>query len=133
MATVLVTGGAGFIGSALIRRLLDDRIHDVVTVDKPTYLYREYRRRGALRPEMFVHGMAWLDTGTHASPNESSGFVQAIERRQGLKIGCPEAVALRLGHIDDVQQEAPAGPLANSAYGWYLPTIMRRERARAGH
>jgi glucose-1-phosphate thymidylyltransferase len=96
-----------------------------------TDVNREYLRRGELRLELFGRGMAWLDTGTHASLHEASGFVQTIESRQGLKIGCPEEVAWRLGHIGDEQLAALARPLAKSAYGEYLASLLRRERHRA--
>lgn len=98
-----------------------------------TDVNREYLRRGTLHMEVLGRGMAWLDTGTHASLHEASGFVQTIESRQGLKIGCPEEVAWRLGHIDDHQLMTLARPLSKSAYGQYLLTLLRRERSRAGH
>jgi glucose-1-phosphate thymidylyltransferase len=88
-----------------------------------TDLNREYLRRGALRVEVMGRGYAWLDTGTHDSLIEASTFVQAIEKRQGLKIACPEEIAFRLGFIDAAQLRALAKPLLKSPYGHYLQRI----------
>ena len=79
-----------------------------------------YLRRGALRMEILGRGMAWLDTGTHESLHDASTFIETIEKRQGLKIACPEEVAYRMGYIDSDQVRRLAGPLLKSAYGEYL-------------
>ena len=65
-------------------------------------------------------GHAWLDTGTHESLIEAAVFVQTIEKRQGLKVACPEEIAFRMGYIDAAQLERLAAPLIKSAYGQYL-------------
>jgi glucose-1-phosphate thymidylyltransferase len=80
----------------------------------------EYLRRGTLRMQLFGRGMAWLDTGTHESLHDASTFIETIEKRQGLKIACPEEVAFRMGYIDAGQVRRLAEPLRQSAYGEYL-------------
>lgn len=79
-----------------------------------------YLQAGALHLETLQRGMAWLDTGTVAALQEAARFVEAIETRQGMKIGCPEEVAYRMGFIDADQLLRLAQPLANSDYGAYL-------------
>lgn len=85
-----------------------------------TEVNRAYLERGQLAVERLGRGYAWLDTGTHESLLEASQFVQTIERRQGLKICCPEEIAFHLGYIDDAQLAALAQPLAKTEYGTYL-------------
>src|SRR5690606_28950496 len=85
-----------------------------------TDLNLAYLRSERLRVELFGRGMAWLDTGTHASLLEASNFVETLENRQGFKIACPEELAFNQGWIDASQLEALAEPLRNSAYGSYL-------------
>jgi glucose-1-phosphate thymidylyltransferase len=70
-------------------------------------------------------GYAWLDTGTHESLLEAAQFIETIERRQGLKIACPEEIAFRMGYISAAQVEALAQPLAKNSYGHYLLRILR--------
>lgn len=79
-----------------------------------------YLQAGALHLETLQRGMAWLDTGTVTALQEAARFVEAIETRQGMKIGCPEEVAYRMGFIDADQLLRLAQPLANSDYGAYL-------------
>ena len=69
-------------------------------------------------------GHAWLDTGTHESLIEASQFIQTIEKRQGLKIACPEEIAYRMGYIDADQVQRLAEPLAKSGYGQYLMRLV---------
>jgi glucose-1-phosphate thymidylyltransferase len=80
----------------------------------------EYLRRGALRREVMGRGMAWLDTGTHESLHEASSFIETIEKRQGLKVACPEEIAYRMGYIDAEAVRRLAEPLRKNAYGQYL-------------
>ncbi len=90
-----------------------------------TDLNRRYLEAGELAVEVMGRGYAWLDTGTHTSLLEASQFIETIERRQGLKIACPEEVAFRHGWIDDVQLErlaAPFGP--HNEYGRYLMSLL---------
>jgi glucose-1-phosphate thymidylyltransferase len=82
-----------------------------------------YRREGALIVEKMGRGYAWLDTGTHDSLIEAGEFVRTIEKRQGLKIGCPEEVAFRLGLIDADQLRRLAQPLLKTGYGQYLARL----------
>ena len=84
----------------------------------------EYLRRGTLRMEILGRGMAWLDTGTHESLYDASTFIETIEKRQGLKIACPEEIAYRMGYIDAAQLQRLAASLRNSAYGEYLVQIL---------
>jgi len=89
-----------------------------------TDLNRCYLDRGMLDVELMSRGMAWLDTGTHDSLFEAGLFIQTIERRQGLKIACPEEIAFRFGYITPQQLEALAQPVRKSGYGQYLLTLL---------
>ena len=90
-----------------------------------TDVNRVYLDRGQLNVEILGRGDAWLDTGTHDSLIEAGQFIQTLEKRQGLKISCPEEIAWRNGWIDDSQLAAIAGPLSKSGYGEYLHGIMK--------
>jgi glucose-1-phosphate thymidylyltransferase len=79
-----------------------------------------YLERGTLRMNLLGRGMAWLDTGTHESLHDASTFIETIEKRQGLKIACPEEIAYRLGFISAEQVRTLAEPIRKSAYGEYL-------------
>jgi glucose-1-phosphate thymidylyltransferase len=89
-----------------------------------TDLNRLYLDRGALHAELMGRGMAWLDTGTHDSLLEAALFIQTIEKRQGLKIACPEEIAFRSGYIDAAQLERLAATMANNGYGQYLKGLL---------
>jgi glucose-1-phosphate thymidylyltransferase len=93
-----------------------------------TALNQIYLSRGQLDVKILGRGVAWLDTGTHDTLLEASNFVATIERRQGLKISCPEEIALRKSLITLAQFEALAKPLQNSEYGQYLLNLLKRER-----
>jgi glucose-1-phosphate thymidylyltransferase len=86
-----------------------------------------YLQKGRLSVERFGRGMAWLDTGTHEALLEASLFVQTIEKRQGLKIACPEEIAWRKGYIDDDQLTQLAHTLAKSSYGDYLNELLTQK------
>jgi glucose-1-phosphate thymidylyltransferase len=85
-----------------------------------TDVNRVYLERGQLAVELMGRGDAWLDTGTHDSLLEAAQFIQSLEKRQGLKICCPEEIAWRNGWIDDAALAALAAPLVKSGYGEYL-------------
>ncbi|MFL0161946.1 glucose-1-phosphate thymidylyltransferase RfbA [Aquirufa salirivi] len=90
-----------------------------------TDVNKEYLKRGKLKVGILNRGTAWLDTGTFASLMQAGQFVQVIEERQGMKIGCIEEVAYRMGYIDAKQLEAIAKPLVKSGYGQYLLNLLR--------
>ena len=90
-----------------------------------TDVNRWYLERGQLRTEILGRGIAWLDTGTHDSLMEAGLYIQTIEKRQGLKIACPEEIAYRLGYIDAQQVEKLAAATGKSGYGEYLRQILR--------
>ena len=89
-----------------------------------TDLNRIYLEKGNLQVVSFGRGMAWLDTGTHDSMLEASMFIYTLEKRQGLKIACPEEIAYRMGYINSSQLEGLAKPLMKSGYGAYLLQIL---------
>jgi glucose-1-phosphate thymidylyltransferase len=89
-----------------------------------TDVNRAYLERGELEVVPMGRGMAWLDTGTHEALLEASHFIETIERRQGLKIACPEEIAYRMKFIDAAQLEALAKPLEKSGYGEYLRRVL---------
>ena len=93
-----------------------------------TDLNRLYLEEGSLEVSMLSRGFAWLDTGTVDSLLEASSFVQTVEKRQGMKIACPEEIAWRQGFIDSRQLEMLAAPLKNSGYGSYLLQLLAEER-----
>ncbi len=92
-----------------------------------TDVNRAYLAAGRLHVELLGRGNAWLDTGTHDSLLEAGQFIQSLEKRQGLKISCPEEIAWRRGWISDAELAALAEPLRKSGYGEYLLSLDRKE------
>ena len=90
-----------------------------------TDVNRRYLETGKLDVQVMGRGIAWLDTGTHETLLEAAHFVETIERRQGLKIACPEEIAYRMGYISAADLEVLATPLAKNGYGKYLFGILR--------
>jgi glucose-1-phosphate thymidylyltransferase len=90
----------------------------------------EYLRRKQLRMALLSRGTAWLDTGTHDSLHDASSFIQTIEKRQGLKVACPEEIAWRQGYIDSEQLLRLASALGKSTYGTYLSQLVEQESQR---
>ena len=113
----------------------DARVVDIATRLKPsargeleiTDVNRAYLERGELEVVPMKRGMAWLDTGTHEALLEAAHFIETIERRQGLKIACPEEVAWRTGFIDAAQLEALARQHEKSSYGDYLRRVLTEQ------
>jgi glucose-1-phosphate thymidylyltransferase len=111
----------------------DNRVLDVARALRPsargeleiTDVNKQYLAWGELACEVMGRGMAWLDTGTHESLLEASQYIETIERRQGLKIACPEEIAFRLGWIDAAALERMGNALAKSGYGQYLLGLLR--------
>jgi len=111
----------------------DNRVLDIARDLKPsargeleiTDVNRAYLALGALSCELMGRGMAWLDTGTHESLLEAGQYIATIERRQGLKIACPEEIAFRMGLIDAAALERQGRALAKSGYGQYLLGLLR--------
>jgi glucose-1-phosphate thymidylyltransferase len=93
-----------------------------------TDLNRRYLDAGTLMLERLGRGYAWLDTGTHESLVEASNYVETIERRQGLKVCCPEEIAFTQGWIDAEQVLCLAAPLAKNGYGQYLQNLVKQDR-----
>jgi len=87
----------------------------------------EYLRRGELEVVVMGRGIAWLDTGTHDAWLAASMFIETIEKRQGLKVACPEEIAWRMGYITAAELEALAAALAANDYGRYLQAVLREE------
>ncbi len=85
----------------------------------------DYLGRDELRVEIMGRGMAWLDAGTHESLQQAGNFIETIEQRQGLKIGCPEEISYRRGYIDAGQLEALAAPMMKNDYGQYLLELLK--------
>jgi len=92
-----------------------------------TDLNQLYLDEGLLRVELMGRGMAWLDTGTCDSLHEAASYIRTLERRQGLKVGCPEEVAWRLGWISSDELAALAAPLRKSGYGDYLLQLLEND------
>lgn len=92
-----------------------------------TDVNRVYLQREQLRMEILGRGMAWLDTGTHESLHDAGSFIETIEKRQGLKVACPEEIAFRMGFISADELEQLAAPMKKNQYGQYLLEILREE------
>lgn len=92
-----------------------------------TDVNRAYLERGTLRMELLGRGMAWLDTGTHDSLHEASQFVETIEKRQGLKVACPEEIAYRSGFISGAQLQGLGLEMQKNEYGRYLLSVARED------
>ena len=114
----------------------DARVCDFAAQLKPsprgeleiTDLNRRYLEDGSLQLEKMGRGYAWLDTGTHESLVEASTFIETIEKRQGLRVSCPEEIAYFNGWIDDAQLRELAAPLAKNGYGQYLLGLLTHGR-----
>ena len=111
----------------------DEHVCDVAATIKPsargeleiTEVNARYLQQGNLDVEIMGRGYAWLDTGTHDSLLEASQFIATLEKRQGLKVACPEEIAYRSGWIDVAQLERLADPLRKNGYGQYLLNILK--------
>ena len=110
----------------------DNRVLDIATTLQPsgrgeleiTDVNRRYLDWSELSCEVMGRGMAWLDTGTHESLLEASQYIETIERRQGLKIACPEEIAYRRGYIDAAALEALGASMSKNGYGGYLLRLL---------
>ncbi len=113
----------------------DNRVLDIAANLKPsargeleiTDVNRAYLELNALNVKVLGRGHAWLDTGTHESLIDASMFISTIEKRQGLKVACPEEISWRMGWINDAELEKLAQPLSKSAYGQYLLGLLREK------
>ena len=110
----------------------DEQVCDIAASIKPsprgeleiTDVNAAYLARGQLHVEIMGRGYAWLDTGTHDSLLEAGQFIATLEKRQGLKVACPEEIAYRSGWIDAAQLEAIAQPMLKNGYGQYLRRLL---------
>ena len=113
----------------------DEQVCDIAASIKPsargeleiTEVNVRYLAQSQLNVEIMGRGYAWLDTGTHDSLLEASHFIAALERRQGLKVACPEEIAFRAGWISAAQLEVQAQALLKSGYGQYLIRLLREQ------
>jgi len=113
----------------------DQQVCDIAASIKPsargeleiTEVNAQYLKRGQLEVEIMGRGYAWLDTGTHDSLLEAGQFIATLEKRQGLKVACPEEIAFRSGWITAAQLEALAQPLRKNGYGQYLMQILKEK------
>ncbi len=113
----------------------DEQVCDIAARIKPsargeleiTEVNAQYLRQAQLEVEIMGRGYAWLDTGTHDSLLEAGQFIATLERRQGLKVACPEEIAYRSGWIDAVQLERLAAPMMKNGYGQYLMQVLREK------
>ena len=113
----------------------DPEVVDIAADIKPsprgeleiTDINRIYLERGSLKVQQLGRGYAWFDAGTHEALLEAAEYVHILERRQGLKVACPEEIAFHLGLIDANQLAVAAASLSKSAYGRYLQGLLRRE------
>ena len=113
----------------------DEQVCDIAAAIRPsargeleiTEVNAQYLRQGQLAVEIMGRGYAWLDTGTHDSLLEAGQFIATLEKRQGLKVACPEEIAYRSGWIDASQLETLAAPMLKNHYGQYLMQVLREK------
>ncbi len=113
----------------------DRQVCDIAAAIKPsargeleiTDVNRVYLQQGQLAVEVMGRGMAWLDTGTHDSLLDAAQFIATLEKRQGLKVSCPEEIAFRKGYIDAAALERLAQPMRKNGYGAYLLSLLERK------
>jgi len=114
----------------------DNQVVDIAGNLKPsprgeleiTDVNKKYLEKRDLTVEILGRGFAWLDTGSHQALTEATNFIETIEKRQGLKISCPEEIAFNRGLIDAVQLEKLAAPLKKNGYGQYLMDLLKQKR-----